>query len=106
MDFAILADHRAKLKESEKKDKHQDLTRELKKTMEHESDCGTNCNWCTQHNHQRIDKETGGLRNQMTSGDHPKSSIIKIGQNTKSPGNVRRLTITQTPVKNSQKKKK
>ena len=29
--------------------------------------------------------------------------IIKIGQNTeKSPGNLRRLAVTQTPVKDSQ----
>ena len=34
MDFAILADHRVKLKECKKKDKYLDLTRELKKTME------------------------------------------------------------------------
>ena len=33
MDFAVPADHRIKLKESEKKDKC--LARELKKTMEH-----------------------------------------------------------------------
>ena len=31
MDFAILADHRIKLKECEKKDKYLDLARELKK---------------------------------------------------------------------------
>ena len=31
VDFAILADHRLKLKESQKKDKYQDLNRELKK---------------------------------------------------------------------------
>ena len=31
MDFAVRADHRVKLKESEKKDKYIDLTRELKK---------------------------------------------------------------------------
>ena len=38
MNFAILADHRVKLKESEKKDKYIDLAREQKKTVEHESD--------------------------------------------------------------------
>ena len=32
MDFVVLADHRVKLKESEKKDKYPDLSRELKKT--------------------------------------------------------------------------
>ena len=31
MDFIIPADHRVKLKEREKRDKYQDLTRELKK---------------------------------------------------------------------------
>ena len=38
MDFAVPADHRRKLKESEKSDTFRDLARELKKTktMEHE----------------------------------------------------------------------
>ena len=31
MDFPVLADHRVKLKESEKKDKYLDLAKELKK---------------------------------------------------------------------------
>ena len=38
VDFAVPADHRIKLKEFEKKDKYLDLARELKKTVEHESD--------------------------------------------------------------------
>ena len=33
VDFAVLADHRIKLKECEKKDKYLNLARELKKTM-------------------------------------------------------------------------
>ena len=37
VDFAVPADHRINLKESEKKDKYLDLARELKKTVEHES---------------------------------------------------------------------
>ena len=37
------------------------------------------------------------------SGDHPNDSIIENGQNTeKSPGDLRRLAVTQTPVKNHQ----
>ena len=44
VDFAVLADHRIKLKESEKKDKY--LGRELKKTMEHKGDNYTNRDWC------------------------------------------------------------
>ena len=46
VDFAVPADHRIKLKECEKKDKYLDLARELKKTIEHEDDNYTNCNWC------------------------------------------------------------
>ena len=33
VDFAISADHRVKLKESKKRDKYQDLAREVKKNM-------------------------------------------------------------------------
>ena len=45
-------------------------------------------------------KELGRLGNKRISGDHPSYSIIKIGQNTeKSPEYLRRLVITQTPVK-------
>ena len=43
VDFAVPADHRIILKECEKRDKYIDLARELKKTMEHESDDCTNC---------------------------------------------------------------
>ena len=38
------------------------------------------------------------------SGDHQNDNIIKISQDTeKSPGNLRRLTITQTPVRDHEK---
>ena len=57
------------------------------------------CNWCTWYSHQRIDKVTGGLGNKRMSGDHPNDSTIKISQNTeKSPGDLRRLAVTQTLV--------
>ena len=37
------------------------------------------------------------------SGDPPNYSIIEKGQNTeKSPGKLRRLAVTQTPVKDHQ----
>ena len=71
--------------------------------MEHESDGDTTCNWCTRYSHQRIIKGTGGLGNKGTSGDHPNYCIIEIGQNTeKSPGDLKRLAITQTPMKDHQ----
>ena len=47
LDLAVPADHRKKLKENEKIDKYQDLARELKKTVEHESDNYTSYNWCS-----------------------------------------------------------
>ena len=46
VDLAVPAVHRIKLKDCEKKDKYLDLARELKKTMEHEGDNCTNCDWC------------------------------------------------------------
>ena len=105
VDFAVPADHRIKLKESEKKNKYRDLTRELKKTMEHEGNNYTNRDWCFWYSHQRIIKGTGGLRGKGPSGDHPNYSIIENGQNTeKCPGDLRWLAVTQAPVKDHQLK--
>ena len=48
-------------------------------------------------------KETRRLVKKRTSGDHPNYIIIKIGQNTaKSPGDLRRLAVTQIPVEGHQ----
>ena len=44
-----------------------------------------------------------GLENNRTAGDCPNNRIVEIGLNTKkSPGDLRRLAVTQTPVKNHQ----
>ena len=51
---AFPADHRVKFKEREKRDEYLDLARELKKTMENESEGDTNCNWRARYNHQSI----------------------------------------------------
>ena len=57
--------------------------------MEHESNGNSNCGRC-------ISKGAGRLANKRTSKDHPEYNI-KIGQNTeKSPGDLRRLSVTQT----------
>ena len=54
------------------------------------------------YNHQRIGTRSKGLGNKRTSWDHPKYSI-EIGQNPKkSPGDLRRLSVTPTPVENHQ----
>ena len=81
--------------------------------MEHESDCYTKCNWYAQYYHQRSGTGTGvygnkrigtgtrGLGNKRIRRDHPNYSIVDIGQNTeKSPGDLRRLATSQTPVEN------
>ena len=47
--------------------------------------------------HQRYDKGTGGLGNKKTNREHPNYSF-KIYLNTeKSPGDLRRLAVTQIP---------
>ena len=44
-----------------------------------------------------------GQRNQRTTGYHPDYSITNISRKTEmNPGNLRRLAITQTPVKKHQ----
>ena len=45
----------------------------------------------------------GVLGNNRMSRDHANYSIIEISQNTmKSPGDLRRLAVARTPVKNYQ----
>ena len=54
------------------------------------------------YNNLRIIKGTGGLVSWRPCGDHPNDSIADNGQNTgKSPGDLRRLAVTQTPVKDT-----
>ena len=48
-DSAVPSYHRINPKECEKRDKYLDLARELKKTMDHEGDNYTNCDWCLWH---------------------------------------------------------
>ena len=83
-------------------DKYLDIARELKKNMEHEGDGDTKCNWRARQPLERIGTWAVGLGNKRTSGDHPVYSSIEIGQNTdKNPGDLKRLAVTQTPVKNN-----
>ena len=69
--------------------------------MKHEGDSDTNCNV---YSHKRISTGTRRLRNQRTSRDHPNYSIVEVSQNTeKSPGDLRRLAVVQTSVKDYQR---
>ena len=100
MDIVVPADHKIKLKESEKKDKYLDLARELKKPWNMkviEIPIAVGAYW---NNPQRTGKGTRRLGNKRKSGHHPDYSFIKIGQNIdQSPGDLRRLGVAQTPVK-------
>ena len=67
--------------------------------MEHESYGNAKYKWRVRDSHKRIGRLTGGFGNKKTSIYHP--SIINIDQNTKkNPGNLRRLAVTQAPMKN------
>ena len=73
------------------------------KSVEHESDDCANCDWCARHNKERIIKRLGGLGSWRSGWDYPNDSIAKTGQNPEtSPGDLRRLAVTQTPVKTHQ----
>ena len=49
-----------------------------------------------------INEGTGGVGSWRTSEDHPNDCITENGQDTeKSPGDLRRLIVPQTPMKNS-----
>ena len=71
--------------------------------MEHEEDDDTSCNRCARYNHQRNGKGTRRIRNKYTVGGHLNDIAFKIGQDTKkSPEDLRRFVVTQTPVKDHQ----
>ena len=60
-------------------------------------DGDTNCTWRA----RLIGTGTGGIGNKRSSGDHLNYSIVGNSQNTKkSPGDLRRLAVTHTPVEN------
>ena len=103
VDFAVPADHRIKLKECEKRDKDLNLARELKRQWNMKVTIipivigafGTVTKGLLK-----------GLENLEVGGRveiHPNNSIIENGQNTeKSPGDLKRLAVTQSPVKDHQ----
>ena len=75
--------------------------------MDHESNDCTNWDWCFWHRDWRIIKRLEGFRSCRTCGDHSNDSIIEDIQNTeKSPGDLRRLAVAQTPVKKSKREYK
>ena len=71
--------------------------------MEREGNVYTSCNWGTWNDPQRLGKGMEIAGNWRTSQDHPNYRILEISQNTeRSPGVLRRLSVTQIPVKDHQ----
>ena len=98
VDFAFPVDQRIKVKENEKKDKYLDLARELNKLWNMKVTIIPTVIGA-------FGTVAKGLGSWRTSGDHANYSIVENGQNTeKSPGDLRRLVVTQAPVKNHQLK--
>ena len=96
VDFGVPVDHRIILKESEKKDKYLDFARELKKLWNMKvaivpiviGALGTITKGLLK-----------GLEDVKIGRDYPNDSIARNGQIPEtSPGNFRRLAVTQTPV--------
>ena len=68
--------------------------------MEHVGEGGTNCNWCIWNDPQKLGKGAKRFGNWRSSGANKDDSIVEICCNTeKSPGDLRILAVTQTPVK-------
>ena len=93
MGFAVSAHHWVKLKEIPLPFKGIFL-----KSVGHNSDVVTTCNWYSWYSHQSIFKGTGGLGNKRKSRYHPNNYFII----EKCPGDLKGLTVTQTSVKNHQ----
>ena len=71
--------------------------------MGHHIDGDTNCNWRTWNSPKGLIMETGRAVNRGTNRDYSSYNIVEISQNSEeSPGNLRRLAIAPTPVKNPQ----
>ena len=99
MDIAVPVDHRVKLKESKKKDKYLNFARELKKTVKVTviliviGALGTVT--------KRLVKGLEGLKIRGLVETIQTIALLKISQNTEeSLADLRRLAITQTPVRN------
>ena len=77
----------------------------IEKAVERESNDWANCHCLFWHNNWRIIKRPGRLVSWRTGREYPNDSIAKNVQNPEtSPGDLGRLAVTQTPVKNHQLK--
>ena len=101
VDFAALADHRIKLKECEKRDKYFDLARELKKRWNMKVTILPIVIGAFGTVTKGLFKSLEDL--EVSDRVETNNSIIENGQNTEnSLGNLRRLAVTESPVKDYQ----
>ncbi len=97
------ADHRIKLKECEKKDKSLDLARELKKLWNMKVTIVPIVIGVFSTITKGLLKGLGDLEVGERVETIQMTGILENGQNPEtSPGDLRRLAVTQTPVKNHQ----
>ena len=100
VDFAIPADHRINLKECEKKDKYLDFARELKKPWNMKVTIVPIVIGAFGTITKGLLKGLGSWR---TGRDYSNDSVTENDQNLEtSPGDLRRLAVNQTPMKNHQ----
>ena len=73
------------------------------KAVENDGQRNTNLGRCIRNSHQEVGEETGVIGNQRENRNHLNYSMAEISENTqKSPGDLIRLAVTQSPVKNYQ----
>ena len=99
MKFTVSADQRVKIEESEKRNNFLDLARELRKL-------GNMRVTVIPIVIVALEMVLKGLKRgpeELEIGDHSNYSIVGIGHNSKkSPGDLKKLAVTQTPVKDHQ----
>ena len=94
VDFSVAVDHRVKIKEKEKRDKYLNLAWKLKELWNMKITVIPIVHGVLGTILRCLPKGTGRVGNWRTCRDHRN---YKIGQNTeKSPGDLRRLVLTQT----------
>ena len=104
VDFAILADHREKIKEKQEDRQILGSCQRAEKAVEHKNDDDSNWSWCPWNGPQTPGKETEGTGDQGKNWVNPDHSTTKISKNSlESPRNLKIIAVTQTSVKTGEK---
>ena len=98
MDLAVPADHRVKLKESEKRDKYLDLARELKKLWNMKVMVTSTLTGAFGTVNKGLVLELQDLEIRGRVETIQTTALLRSVRILKSPGDLRKLAVTQTPV--------